>query len=257
MNNCFVSTVSACLMSCLLLAQEPSRQPGSQQPPTPQAGDRTLPAKAPNNQNTPNNQNNSDAILVTMLVVDNENEIALSRIALQKAQSPEVKQFAQQMIDDHGAILQKLQQVSTSRVGQVGRDTTGATGTGREGTGSSTDPKGEYPTGARDGQPREASVAGTPFDHERLARDLGRKCLESSTKMLNEKQGAEFDRCFMGMQLGAHIKAVDTIEVFRNYASDSLKPTLDEGLKTVQMHLQHAKDLAKRTQVASLESPRK
>lgn len=262
MNKCFVSIVSSCIASSLLLAQDPSQKPGSQQPPTTtqQPGERSV-----TNSNNKTHAD-SDAILVTWLVVDNENEIALSRIAVQKAQNPDVKQFAQRMIDEHGAILQKLQQASTTRVGQKGardatgtgtaRDTTetGATGTGnRDTTGKGTDPKGEYPSGTREGQPRDASVAAMGIDHERLVRDLGRKCLESSTKMLNEKQGAEFDRCFMAMQLGAHMKAVGTIEVFKTYASESLKPTLDEGLKTVQMHLQHAKDLAKRTEVASAD----
>jgi hypothetical protein len=60
----------------------------------------------------------------------------------------------------------------------------------------------------------------------------------------------------MGMMLGCHVKAEDTLEVFRTYASDKLRPSLDEGLKTVQAHLQHAKDLVKRTELASADSVR-
>ena len=39
-------------------------------------------------------------------------EIASSRLALEKSQSPDVKKFAQQMIDDHTAAAQKLQAVT-------------------------------------------------------------------------------------------------------------------------------------------------
>ena len=74
-------------------------------------------------------------------------------------------------------------------------------------------------------------------------RELGRKCLESSTLMLNEKQDAEFDRCFIGMQLMMHTKAQDTLEVFQRYASPRLRTTLDAGLQTVRAHKDHVKSM--------------
>ncbi|RVR10189.1 DUF4142 domain-containing protein, partial [Escherichia coli] len=39
----------------------------------------------------------------------NINEVAAARLALDKAQSSEVKTFAQKMVDDHGAALTKVQ----------------------------------------------------------------------------------------------------------------------------------------------------
>lgn len=235
----------------------------AQEPPT-----RTTPTTPPPVTQDPRgaqSQTQSDSILATWLLVDSENEIAIARIGQQRATNPEVKQFAQKMIDDHGKIVQKLQPLASrgsARVGQAGTEPrrtpetgntgnpptgTPTTGTPPAGTPPETgrDPKGEYPAGT----PRDASGvrAMGELDHERLVRDLGRQCLASATKALQEKQGAEFDRCFMGMQVGAHMKAVDHIEVFRTFASAALKPTLDEGLKTMQAHLQHAKDLAKRT----------
>ncbi|MEX5411554.1 DUF4142 domain-containing protein [Atlantibacter hermannii] len=42
----------------------------------------------------------------------NINEVAAARIALQKAQSSEVKAFAQKMIEDHGSALAKVQAVA-------------------------------------------------------------------------------------------------------------------------------------------------
>ncbi|MEM6159236.1 DUF4142 domain-containing protein [Erwinia sp. P6884] len=43
------------------------------------------------------------------------NEIAAAKIALSKAQSSEVKTFAQQMVDDHGAALTKVQAVAEQK----------------------------------------------------------------------------------------------------------------------------------------------
>jgi predicted outer membrane protein len=310
---------AAVLTSAALLAQEPpTRTPTNPNNPTnptnpstqPAPGS-TMPGARPNLNTT--NSTSGDAVLVTWLLVDNENEIELSRIALQRAQSPEVKQFAQKMIDDHTQIVQKLQQQAgtagartghlgdmrrdpaTGRDPNTGRDpakgsdpvtgrdpatgrdpgagrdpNTGrdpATGrdpvtgrdpaTGATGRDPATGATGRDPATGRDVAGRVAQDAsamrptGGSIDHERLIRDLGRQCLASATQALQEKQGAEFDKCFMGMQVAAHMKAIDTIEVFRNYASESLRPVLDEGLRTVQTHAAHAKDLMKRTESAN------
>jgi predicted outer membrane protein len=257
--------VALCLSTAVLAQEQPNRTPGTQSPSTSMPRESTRGA-------------DGDQVLVTWLLVDNENEIELSRLAVTRAQAPEVKQFAQKMIDDHTQFVQKLQQHAgktatgmdtTDRTGRdpragnptaggTGNQGTGNAGTGNPGSGTGAvgqgntgrDPKGEFP--ARTGTAQDASAsrtgaAGSTFDHERLLRDLGKQCLASHTKMLQEKQGAEFDRCYMTMAVGAHVKAVDMLEVFRNHASPGLRPTLDEGLRTVQMHLQHAKDLAKRT----------
>ena len=45
----------------------------------------------------------------------NINEIAAAKIALNKAQSSEVKAFAQQMVDDHGGALTKVQAVAQQK----------------------------------------------------------------------------------------------------------------------------------------------
>jgi predicted outer membrane protein len=247
----FVIAGAALLFAGLASAQETPTRP--QQPPTRQdPQDRArMPTPA-----TGVADESADAILVTWLLVENENEIALARLALQRATNPEVKQFAQKMIDDHGQFVQKLQAGgATARVGadtrdgQRPNDATGrqpAEASGRPPSDATGRPAAEAST------PRNATMpAHGGIDHQRMIRELGQKCLASTTKMLEEKQGAEFDRCFMGMQVGAHVKAVDTIEVFRNYASPSLRPTLEDGLKTVQAHLTHAKDLAKRTDTAA------
>jgi predicted outer membrane protein len=173
----------------------------------------------------------SDAVLANWLLVASNNEIVLARLALQKAQSNEVKQFAQKMIDDHGKCVQKLQPLAAATV-------IGDRGAGK---GESDRDNGHTGRPADAGGPRPSGT----FDHTALIRDLGKKCLESETKMLNEKAGADFDRCYMHMQVAAHVKAAGMIEVFQTYASERLRPILDEGHKTVLAHLEQAKSLCK------------
>jgi predicted outer membrane protein len=76
-----------------------------------------------------------------------------------------------------------------------------------------------------------------------LKRELGQECLQSAQRELGEKQGAEFDKCYIGMQLAAHKHMLDTLKVFKRHASPDLGKILDDGIATTEDHLMHAKDL--------------
>jgi putative membrane protein len=54
---------------------------------------------------------NSDGDFVHDVAIKNMAEIELSRMALEKATSPDIKSFAQTMINDHGAAGDKLKSV--------------------------------------------------------------------------------------------------------------------------------------------------
>ncbi|WP_312973455.1 DUF4142 domain-containing protein [Atlantibacter sp.] len=56
-----------------------------------------------------------DQKALTDMAQANINEVAAARIALQKAQSSEVKTFAQKMIEDHGSALTKVQAVAQQK----------------------------------------------------------------------------------------------------------------------------------------------
>lgn len=229
----------AALLGSALLAQDPPARPTGK-PPEAQSPEKQSPEKtAKNDQRT----TEADYFLAQWLIIENENEVELSRIAVSRAQSPEVKQFAQKMVDDHTAFVQKLKQLDKGNADH-GVSRGDQTGTERSG-----EKAGQGNTGNDTKAAEASSRIGGQFDHMGLIRDLGRKCRESHTKILNEKQGAEFDRCFMVMATGAHVHAVDTLEVFKNHASPALRPTLEEGLRTVQAHLQQAKDLCKKAEM--------
>src|SRR5690606_36462025 len=60
-----------------------------------------------------------DAQFAACLIIDNEMEIALARLAAQHSQNDQVKQFAQKMIQDHQQYVQQLQDVAASGGYQV------------------------------------------------------------------------------------------------------------------------------------------
>lgn len=62
-----------------------------------------------------NKLSNADEKAVKDMAMADMAEVATGKMAQTKAQSPEVKAFAQQMIDDHGAALAKVQALAQAR----------------------------------------------------------------------------------------------------------------------------------------------
>jgi putative membrane protein len=61
------------------------------------------------------NLSKGDQRILTDLAQANVNEVAAGTIAVQKASAPEVKSFAQQMVDDHTKGLQEVQTVAQAK----------------------------------------------------------------------------------------------------------------------------------------------
>jgi len=59
-----------------------------------------------------------EQFLAGCLLARNQSEVDLSQFAQEQAENPEVKQFAQQMVQDHQKIIQQLQQVAGNQSGQ-------------------------------------------------------------------------------------------------------------------------------------------
>jgi predicted outer membrane protein len=217
-------------------------------------------AERPYKSDTTGMKSHGDAVLAAWLLADNENEVALARLAQERSKNEEVKAFAKQMIDDHQKIITKLQGMAAAARPMAGGDRP---------KGAPVDAPGDRPTGDKPGdkpadkadRPADASGVrepgmGGPFNVVQLKNELAQKCLATARRELEQKSGAEFDKCFMGMQIGAHMAAVDTIEVFRNHATGDLKQALSECLPTVKSHLEHAKTIGKKLESGAAETPK-
>jgi putative membrane protein len=184
-------------------------------------------------------QRSPDAELAACLIIDNELEVAAGQIAQQRAQSDDIKQFASQMVQQHGEMIQKLQRFAGSSVA--------ASGAANPSTATATNTV-AAPNAA--GQPqanRGQDVQGQlPLDHVALKRELGDLCKQTMQRELGQKSGAEFDKCYMGQQIGAHLHAIDAMHVAQNHASPEFRTALGEGIQAAETHLQHAKDITKK-----------
>lgn len=192
-----------------------------------------------------------DIQLAIWLATENEGEIELGKFAVQRAQSDEVKKFAQQMVDNHTQILKKLQQMAplasaaptapgkATRPEDEKRQTTKPNEPGKRLT--QTDPA----------RPGEDTIRRGYLDPEgridlvKIKQEIAQQCVQTLKKELGEKSSAEFDKCYMGQQILAHLEMADTLKVMKNYVSPELREVIAEGEKSVQDHLADAKDIMK------------
>jgi predicted outer membrane protein len=238
------STVAsvALAMASYSVAQQPNNdQPNASQ--TPNEDNRTAGAKGM--------RHDLGHYLTECLLNGNQAEITLAKLAGQKASDPEVKKFAEKMIEDHTAFANRLQSMKSGTAGQPN---------GTESRAGDPGADTNVPAAGNRNQSGESSESQTTADSNRgtklqgggarqflqVKKEVESQCLQTKTRELSQKDGAQFDRCYINGQVAAHMKMADELSVFSRYASGDLQPILQEGLQTTKQHLDQAKQIAER-----------
>lgn len=205
-------------------------QPGQTQPgrgPAAAGGQRYLSRRVSND--AANRQPSQvDRELASWLTVDNRGEIALAELAREKASNSDVREFAETMIDEHSKMVEQLQPFTgVQPAGARSRRRAPQSGEGNN----------------REGQSLNRGQG--QLNLVRLKQQLGQQCVSSASEELGQKEGDEFDKCYIGMQIAMHMQMLDTLKVFAHYASEDLDQLIEEAEDTTEQHLEHAKDLIK------------
>jgi predicted outer membrane protein len=220
-----------------------------------------------------------DHFLANCLLGQNKSEVQLSEIAQQKSENPQVKQFAQQMIQDHQKLIEQLQPLAGMQ-GETNRGVSGSLGTRTEERTTTTEsaerktdttalpgsPGAERtipPTGTSAAAPSlgtsgtTTDVAGSEAATDRAAgggaihqlmqiqRQIGERCTQAAREELQQKSGAEFDKCYVGSAIAAHMHALAELQVIGQQTQGQLAQVAQQAQPTVQQHLDQAKQLMK------------
>lgn len=185
-----------------------------------------------------NSARDLDNYIANCLIIKNEAAIKVNEFGAQRAENPQVKQFARQMIDDHRQLVQRLQQLTAG----------GHTGAAHASTmPAAAGIAGQTTTG------QQSTMGGGQLVTKLL--DLDRKitgqCAQLMQQKLGEKSGSEFDRCFVAAQIGAHLQMLAALEVISQQTTGQLQQFAHEAKGKVQQHLDQAEQLAKELEASA------
>jgi putative membrane protein len=155
-----------------------------------------------------NASQNVDQFLASCLSIKCQAEIEMNKFAAQKSENAQVKQFAQKMIDDHSELAQRLAQLTAGPQGQNANN-----------------------------DPSLNQVL-------QLDRQIANQCISMARDKLSDKNGADFDQCFIGAQIGTHMEMLSALTVIANQTGGQLQQVARDARSTVQQHLQQAEELA-------------
>jgi predicted outer membrane protein len=194
-----------------------------------------------------------DRFFAGCLLAQNESEVQLSEIAQQKAENPQVKQFAQKMIEDHRKMIEQLQPLAGTS-GERNRTsenralpgTSGASDT-VQASGTTAGAPGAPAIGTPNELANEGATAGATASsgvvHQlmQIDRQINEKCTQAAKDELQQKTGAEFDKCYVGSAISAHMHALAALEVIGQQTQGQLAQVAQQAEPTVKQHLEHAK----------------
>jgi putative membrane protein len=192
--------------------------------------------------------------IVSCLLAKNQAEVELGKFAQQQSQSPEVKEFAQMLVQDHGKLIQKIQQIAQARADAAGGQPAIQPGertrpaAGRDAAGQN----------AAELDATNRAAGGNSAVDQLIA--LEQQIVEHSTQAakedLQQKQGAEFDKCFVGSQIVGHAKMLSALEVLQQQGPEAVQQLAQQAQPNVQKHLDHAKQLMKQLEGAGAPNNR-
>lgn len=184
--------------------------------------------------------------LATRVALGNQEEIALSKLALTQARNPRVKEFAQMMVNDHQQYLNKLrseadalamQPLSTQTTGQSDSQIRAASATERSSANDTADR-----AGADRGDPaRQQDGARLQF----IERQVAEQCLALTSQELQRDGAQHFDKAYIGQQVGAHVAMLAKLRTFQSHASGELASLFREGAAKTEEHLNQARAIMK------------
>jgi hypothetical protein len=82
-------------------------------------------------------------------------------------------------------------------------------------------------------------TTGGPLNWEAVHQEIAREGLESCKKELSRYEGNDFDKAFLGHQLGAHMMSATQLKVLRNHVSSQLASEIDAAHSTTEEHIKH------------------
>jgi putative membrane protein len=170
----------------------------------------STPPTKPQAQQTPK-AGKADRAFIQQALKSGMEEVELAKLAAEKSQNDQIKQFAQMLVSDHTAVNEQLKQLS---------ERNGVT------------------TAPRDGTKRSGTETSPPITSPGAAPS------SPKAQQLAKLSGSQFDKAFMKMVVEGHEKSVDLYSKESERGADpTAKKLANETLPKIKEHLSQAKSL--------------
>lgn len=201
--------------------------------------------------------NSNDHMLASCVALENQEEVALAKWAKDKTKNKDVREFAEMLVKDHTAFLDKLKHFAPEATAADYLDhqftdagvNRGATNAPRAAAQPNANPNAnaQRPNVIQQqaAKPQLDGRNEATIDMFALHREIAQQCLADTKKMLGDKDSDKFDDCFVGLQIAKHAAMKTKLSVLERHSSQELKDLLAAGEKTTSKHLDRAEELMK------------
>ena len=274
MNRCLLNGAGLAFAFALGIAEVPAQQrtttPENQRTTTPEAQRQTQPAQSQQATQTGTMTSQS---FVQQAAQWNDGEIELARLAMTRARSDDVKDYAEDLIKDHTKANDKLREYATKngftlRVSNTSSSTSASTSSSstssstRTPQGSELSPAERAPQRSESGQPgrgdSSSTQAGQPGQQGRTdssttrtpatgatAASQQQPTAQEQTRELSAKSAAEFDKSYIQMMVDNHQRAVTMYERQHQtkLGDKDLQEFIEDELDRQKDHLEKAREI--------------
>lgn len=171
---------------------------------------------------------NNDRRIATLLAQANKAEIRLGRYAQDRANSSDVREFAERLAQDHEQMLSSLRRFAPEAA-SMDRGTSGRSGGEAWRSEAGSEDEDSDRRARSGGRSRE-------WNDSQVSQQIHGRFSQMLRDELSEKDDEEFDHCFVGQQAVLHHGAMAKHHVLRQYASSELREVIDEAIEILEGH---------------------
>lgn len=221
----FAITAVATMMFCNSLVGQQTQPPRNQ--------DRQ--SQTNQDRNTSDASKMKDQALAKILAIANEEQVLLSRFAKDQVTHSEVKALVATLEKEHQSNWEQLKRFSPQIVASVNN----AARADRTETAYRAETGNNQSEAANQNETVLARMndQAAKVDFLELQQEISTQCLKDSKEMLSSKEGVEFDKCFVGMQVAKHASMHSTLTVLQRHTSSPLQALIKSELETNAKHM--------------------
>lgn len=154
-----------------------------------------------------------EQVFAKCLAITNQEEVTMAKYAKEKSTSEEVKALA--------TVLEKAHQESLDELKAFASKATA-------------NKKPSNPTSP------VANNNANVVDFVQMHQEMSDQCLKDGKEMLSKKEGADFDACFVGMQIAKHSMMHSSLTVLQRHTAGDLQAFIKANLARNDEHMQAA-----------------